>query len=64
MVSVQEHLRALQCVGQVVGEVLKQLDERFVVKSANGPRYVVGVRQKLDTSTLKTGTNYSSFIHF
>jgi hypothetical protein len=37
-------------VGQLIGEVLKQLDEdRFIVKVSSGPRYVVGVRKKVRT---------------
>ncbi|EER18680.1 conserved hypothetical protein, partial [Perkinsus marinus ATCC 50983] len=37
----EDHLKALQSVGQIVGEVLKQLDEeRFIVKASSGPRYV------------------------
>ena len=39
------------------GEVLKALDaERFLVKSSHGPRYVVGVRRKVDLASLKPGT--------
>ena len=39
------------------GEVLKALDaERYLVKSSHGPRYVVGVRRKVDQSALKPGT--------
>ena len=38
----------LQSVGQLIGEVLKQLDEdRFIVKASSGPRWVVGVRTKV-----------------
>jgi 26S proteasome regulatory subunit T4 len=52
----EEHLRALQSVGQMIGEVLRQLDEeRYIVKASSGPRYVVGVRPKLDRSKLKVG---------
>lgn len=37
-----------QSTGQVIGEVLRQLDEeRFIVKASNGPRYVVGCRRKV-----------------
>lgn len=49
----EDHLKALQSVGQMVGEVLRQLDdERFIVKASSGPRYVVGVRTKLDKAKL------------
>uniref|UniRef100_A0A4W5NXW3 26S proteasome regulatory subunit 10B n=1 Tax=Hucho hucho TaxID=62062 RepID=A0A4W5NXW3_9TELE len=53
----ENDLKALQSVGQIVGEVLKQLtDEKFIVKATNGPRYVVGCRRQLDKSQLKPGT--------
>lgn len=43
-------------MGQNIGEVLKQLDEeRFLIKSTNGPRYVVGCRAGIDRSTLISG---------
>jgi 26S proteasome regulatory subunit T4 len=53
----ENDLKALQSVGQIVGEVLRQLtDEKFIVKATNGPRYVVGCRRQLDKSKLKPGT--------
>lgn len=53
----ENDLKALQSVGQIVGEVLKQLtEEKFIVKATNGPRYVVGCRRQLDKSKLKPGT--------
>ncbi|WEW60307.1 26S proteasome subunit rpt4 [Emydomyces testavorans] len=53
----EENIKALQSVGQIIGEVLKQLDEeRFIVKASSGPRYVVGCRSKVDKSKLKQGT--------
>ncbi|XP_061416722.1 uncharacterized protein LOC133347978 [Lethenteron reissneri] len=53
----ENDLKALQSVGQNVGEVLKQLTEdKFIVKATNGPRYVVGCRRQLDKSKLKAGT--------
>jgi 26S proteasome regulatory subunit T4 len=52
----EDHLKALQSIGQIVGEVLQQLTvEKFIVKSSSGPRYVVGVRTKLDQDLLKAG---------
>lgn len=40
--------RMVQSVGQIIGEVLKQVDdEKFIVKASNGPRWVVGCRQKV-----------------
>lgn len=53
----ENDLKALQSVGQIVGEVLKQLtEEKFIVKATNGPRYVVGCRRQLDKTKLKAGT--------
>lgn len=50
----EDDLTALQSVGQIIGEVLKQLDdERFIVKASSGPRYVVGCRNKVDKALLK-----------
>ena len=49
-------MKALQSVGQIIGEVLKRLDDdRFIVKASSGPRYVVGCRKKLDMETLTPG---------
>ena len=53
----ENDLKALQSVGQIVGEVLKQLTEdKFIVKATNGPRYVVGCRRQLDKIRLKPST--------
>ena len=53
----EDDLKALQSVGQIVGEVLRQLTEdKFIVKATNGPRYVVGCRRQLDKAKLKPGT--------
>merc|ERR1712170_242196 len=53
----ENDLKALQSVGQIVGEVLRQLtEEKFIVKATNGPRYVVGCRRQLDKTKLKPST--------
>eukprot|EP01036_Dinobryon_divergens_P022573 gene22573-30838_t len=53
----EEDLKAIQSVGMLIGDVLKQMDdERFIVKASSGPRYVVGCRTKLDKKKLKPGT--------
>merc|ERR1712087_260319 len=53
----EEDLRALQSVGQIIGEVLRQLDaERYIVKASSGPRYVVGCRNKIEKEKLVQGT--------
>ncbi|KAK9467628.1 P-loop containing nucleoside triphosphate hydrolase protein [Lipomyces arxii] len=52
----EDDIKALQSVGQIIGEVLKQLDdERFIVKASSGPRYVVGCRSSVDKEKLKLG---------
>lgn len=65
----EDDLSALQSVGQIIGDVLKRLDDgrseteagiggggRFIVKASSGPRYVVGCRTRLDRTKLKSGT--------
>lgn len=53
----EDDLKALQSVGQIIGEVLRQLDEeRFIVKSSSGPRYVVGCRSQVDQTKLVANT--------
>ncbi|XP_016936349.2 26S proteasome regulatory subunit 10B [Drosophila suzukii] len=53
----EEDLKALQSVGQMLGEVLKQLTpDNFIVKASNGPRYVVGCRRQINKTKLKAGT--------
>jgi len=60
MERTENHLKALQSVGQIIGEVLRQLDtDRFIVKASLGPRYVVGCRRKLDKAKLKPGVRVS-----
>ncbi|KAF8311398.1 26S proteasome subunit P45 [Clavulina sp. PMI_390] len=56
----EEDIKAVQSVGQIIGEVLKQLDdERFIVKASSGPRYVVSFRPTLPLDKLKAGTRVS-----
>lgn len=53
----EDDLKALQSVGQIIGEVLRQLtDEKFIVKVSSGPRYVVGCRRGVDRTKLKPTT--------
>lgn len=76
----ENDIKALQSVGQIIAEVLKQLDDErctktlmeitfffklfnllhlfaniVIVKSSNGPRYIVGCRNRLDKSQLVQG---------
>ncbi|KAJ9122466.1 26S protease regulatory subunit 10B [Naganishia vaughanmartiniae] len=56
----EDDLKAIQSVGQIIAEVLKQLDdERFIVKASSGPRYVVSYRPALPVSKLKAGVRVS-----
>ncbi|KZS94676.1 26S proteasome subunit P45 [Sistotremastrum niveocremeum HHB9708] len=56
----ENDIRAVQSVGQIVGEVMKQLDdERFIVKASSGPRYAVSFRPTIPVEKLKTGTRVS-----
>ena len=59
----EEDMKALQSVGQIVGEVLKQLDEeKFIVKASSGPRYVVGCRNKVNKEKLKQGARVGEYL--
>jgi len=52
----ENYLKNLEAIGQLVGEVLQRItDEKIMVKAASGPRYVVGVRPKIDKNRLKPG---------
>ncbi|GFZ51652.1 Probable 26S protease subunit rpt4 [Saitozyma sp. JCM 24511] len=56
----EDDMKALQSVGQIIGEILKQLDdERFIVKASSGPRYVVSYRPTLPVHKLKAGVRVS-----
>ncbi|SCU82542.1 LADA_0C06150g1_1 [Lachancea dasiensis] len=49
-------IKALQSIGQLVGEVMKELsEEKYIVKASSGPRYIVGVRNSVDRQKLKKG---------
>lgn len=52
----ENDIKALQSIGQLVGEVMKELsEEKYIVKASSGPRYIVGVRNSVDRSKLKKG---------
>lgn len=56
----EDDLKALQSVGQIIGEVLRQLsEEKFIVKASSGPRYIVGCRRGVDRAKLKPSTRVS-----
>ncbi|KAF9763271.1 26S proteasome regulatory subunit 10B [Nosema granulosis] len=53
----ERDVKSLQTVGHIIGEVLKKLtDEKFIVKSSQGPRYVVGCMRNIDRELLQSGT--------
>ncbi|XP_062024035.1 26S proteasome regulatory subunit S10B homolog B-like [Rosa rugosa] len=53
----EDDLKSFQSSGQIVGEVLSQLDDgRVLVKASSGPRYVVGCRSKIPREKLTSGT--------
>lgn len=55
-----DQLKAIQSVGQPIAEVLKQISaEKYIVKASSGPRYVVGVKQKLNRDKLTVGARVS-----
>jgi 26S proteasome regulatory subunit T4 len=52
----EQHLKALQSIGQFIGEVLRQLgEEKFIVKTSSGPRYVVGCSRSVNKAQLVAG---------
>ncbi|KAG5411151.1 hypothetical protein IGI04_007470 [Brassica rapa subsp. trilocularis] len=56
----EDDLKSLQSVAQIIGEVLRPLDnERLIVKASSGPRYVVGCRSKVDKEKLISGTRFA-----
>ncbi|CAL9737342.1 26S proteasome subunit Rpt4p [Monosporozyma servazzii] len=49
-------IKALQSIGQLIGEIMKELStEKYIVKASSGPRYIVGVRNSVDRTKLKKG---------
>ncbi|OBA28121.1 26S proteasome subunit P45 [Hanseniaspora valbyensis NRRL Y-1626] len=49
-------IKALQSIGQLIGEIMKELTpEKYIVKASTGPRYIVGVKDSIDRSKLKKG---------
>ena len=52
----EDDLKALQSVGHLVGDVLRAVsDEKFIVKTSQGPRYLVGCRAGVDRTKLQPG---------
>lgn len=67
----EDDIKALQSIGQTIGEVLKVLDDeksnkhtpqskiKVIVKASSGPRYIVGRKASIPISGLKQGTRVS-----
>jgi 26S proteasome regulatory subunit T4 len=52
-----EYLKTIQNTGQLIGEILKKIDEdKYICKLVNGPRYVVNCKKAIDRDRLKVGT--------
>lgn len=50
-------IKALQSIGQLIGEIMKELSpEKYIVKASTGPRYIVGVKDSIDRAKLKKGS--------
>ncbi|KAF7683107.1 26S proteasome regulatory subunit 10B [Astathelohania contejeani] len=53
----EQDIKSLQSVGLLIGELLKPIDdEKFIVKTSQGPRYVVGCRKSIPRSVLIPST--------
>jgi len=56
----EEAMNNMSTVGQYIAEVLKKVTEdKYIIKTAHGPRYLVGCRTKLDKNKLVTGARIS-----
>lgn len=56
----EEDVKALQSVSQQIGEIIRQLDEeRFIVRTSNGGRYIVGCRGRINKAKLTQGCRVS-----
>ena len=52
-----EHLKMVQNTGQFIGEILKAFpDDKYIVKTVNGSRYLVHCKKSIDKTRLKVGT--------
>lgn len=58
--KLEENLKSLQNSGQLIGEVLKHMeDDKYIVKLINGPRYVVTCKKAINKDDLKVGVRIS-----
>lgn len=58
--KLEENLKSLQNSGQLIGEILKHMEnDKYIVKLLNGPRYVVTCKKAIDKDDLKVGVRIS-----
>jgi 26S proteasome regulatory subunit T4 len=58
--KLEENLKSLQNSGQLIGEILKHMeDDKYIVKLLNGPRYVVTCKKAINKDDLKVGVRIS-----
>ncbi|KAF1742581.1 hypothetical protein MXB_2568 [Myxobolus squamalis] len=56
----ESQVNSLQCVGQLIADILKKIsDDHYIVRTSNGPRYVVGIKKDINPDHLKHGTRVS-----
>jgi len=52
-----DHLKMVQNTGQFIAEILKAFpDDKYIVKTINGSRYLVHCKKSIDKTRLKVGT--------
>lgn len=52
----EQYLKNIESIGQFIAEVLQKItDDKIMVKTTAGQRYVVGCRPKIDKNKLKPG---------
>ena len=55
--KLEDHLKMVQNTGQFIGEILKSFpDDKYIVKTINGSRYLVHCKKSIDKTRLKVGT--------
>ena len=55
--KLEDHLKMVQNTGQFIGEILKSFpDDKYIVKTINGSRYLVHCKKSIDKTRLIVGT--------
>ena len=53
----EDHLKMINNNGQFIGEILKSVpDDKYIIKTVSGGRYLVHCKKSIDKSRLKVGT--------